>query len=519
MGTTKKRKRLLFWGLASVIMLSLLILQVSASYIVKTLLNKNLPKHLDVKYGELNVNVFSGNIDFQKVSVQIKTKDSNIIEMSGEIDKIAIKSISYLQYLFYNDFALSEIALKAPKIQYYVSDKNRDSTSNRSIPKDLDITVKELKIQNGFLNIWQKNNDSLLLSLGSFNVKVSDIVSNGIKMSEKIPLHFTDHELEASTIAADFGPNEKISIGSIQSKASTIEVKDVRLCTKYDKKELSQRLLKEHDYIDLEVPKINIKGFAMEEVKKRVLFVSDTIIFLRPQLEIYRDKSLPDNTEQRKMYSQLLRELPFKVEVKQAVIDNAKINYQEKIKDIESVGLLSFSDLDAEIENITNREDAALTKINARANLMGQASLSLQWQFDVNSKSDEFLASGTLNNLKADKLNPFLKPNLHVRTEGAVRELYFTFKGNATHSTGDLKLKYDDFKFDVLQKNGRGINKFLSTIGNLFVNDGSESDANGFRHGIIEVERNSEKSFFNYLWINVREGIVKAMTGDGKKKE
>jgi len=80
-------------------------------------------------------------------------------------------------------------------------------------------------------------------------------------------------------------------------------------------------------------------------------------------------------------------------------------------------------------------------------------------------------------------------------------------------------MRYEDFEFSVLKKNRLGVNKLLTFLGNLFINDGSKSDEDGFRYGDIEVERDPTKSFFNYLWMNVKEGMVNTMVGKGKKED
>lgn len=97
--------------------------------------------------------------------------------------------------------------------------------------------------------------------------------------------------------------------------------------------------------------------------------------------------------------------------------------------------------------------------------------------------------------------------------------MYFTISGDAISSTGDIKMKYEDFEFAVLKKDRLGVNKFLTFLGNLFINDGSNSDAAGFRYGHIEATRDPTKSFFNYLWLNVQDGMVNTMLGKGKKDD
>lgn len=127
------------------------------------------------------------------------------------------------------------------------------------------------------------------------------------------------------------------------------------------------------------------------------------------------------------------------------------------------------------------------------------------------------MVSGQFKNFNAKIANTFFESNLNAKAEGKIEQIYFTFNGNNFNSEGDLKMKYEDFKFEILNKKNK-VNKLLTTIGNLFINDGSKTDKDGYRHDKIAVERTKNKSFFNYLWINVEDGLISTLTGDGEKK-
>lgn len=148
---------------------------------------------------------------------------------------------------------------------------------------------------------------------------------------------------------------------------------------------------------------------------------------------------------------------------------------------------------------------------------MGVGKFHLDWEFDVQNLQNTFLISGGLSNFNTANLNDFLVPNLRTQTTGTIDQLYFTISGNDNVATGDIKMSYEDFKFQVLNKERNGIKKVLSFIGNLFVNDGSKADENGYRYGNINVERVKNKSFFNYLWINLQDGLLDVLTSNGKK--
>ena len=174
--------------------------------------------------------------------------------------------------------------------------------------------------------------------------------------------------------------------------------------------------------------------------------------------------------------------------------------------------------VNASIKNLSNtNQNDKKTKISANSNFMAKVPMSLDISFDVTNKEDVFLASGQFENFNAQIVNDFFESNLNAKAEGEIEQIYFTFYGNKMDSKGDLKMKYKDFRFEILNQN-KGVNEFLSAIGNLFVNSGSKTDQDGFRHGKIDVKRNSNKSFFNYLWINVESGLISTLTGDGEKE-
>jgi hypothetical protein len=119
--------------------------------------------------------------------------------------------------------------------------------------------------------------------------------------------------------------------------------------------------------------------------------------------------------------------------------------------------------------------------------------------------------------MPAERMNLFTQPNLKVQLVGEVLQTYFTMQGNPNQSRIDLKLKYDNFEVKVLDKKGQKINKFLSSIANLFIKKDSETSEDDFREAYAEVERDKTKSVFNFLWLNVKAGLLEAMTGGSKK--
>lgn len=214
----------------------------------------------------------------------------------------------------------------------------------------------------------------------------------------------------------------------------------------------------------------------------------------------------------------MIRELPIDLDLKEMRIANGHIGYEELVHSDAPAGRLTFDAISATMLNISNTyAPGGETVINAKATFMESAPIALDWSFDTTQENDIFLAKGTFKDLNLSRVNSFLESNLRSRAKGHANEIYFTISGNAIHSTGDLKMNYENFEFIILKKDRLAINKLLTTIGGIFMNDGSKTDTQGYRNGKMAVERDPTKSFFNYLWLNVREGVINTITGSKKK--
>ena len=105
-------------------------------------------------------------------------------------------------------------------------------------------------------------------------------------------------------------------------------------------------------------------------------------------------------------------------------------------------------------------------------------------------------------------MNSFLRPTMNVEVEGIIKDLQYDFRGNGYNASGNMKLEYEDFKLIVLQSDGTEKNNFLSGIANIFINNDGSSET--LDHKELLVERDRTKSFWNYLWLCIREGALKS---------
>ncbi|WP_445731402.1 hypothetical protein [Mariniflexile sp.] len=485
---------------------------------MENLLSEKIPAHYTVTYSDLDVNILSGNIVFNHPYVTIKNKESLQNHINLKLETLQLNGIGYWDLLFNETLSIQNILLKNPRLHYRpykknTSKKTETKTNNKGIKT---IHIKDFNITNGSIAVMEQSSDSIKLSVSSYNLTISGSTVT-LQSSQQNPITYDGYKFNAQNVILNNSEYETFKMDSIHSNEEAWSLDHVQIIPKYDKKELSKHLSKERDHIKLNIPKVVLEKPDFNFDENRFGMKATTVKILDPILEIYRDKLVPDDLSVKPLYSKSLRNLKFDLEINKVEIKNGYISYAELVETDKEAGVLFFNKVDASLNHITNKKNAKKTDITVHSNLMGKAPLELNWGFDVNNTWDAFEVSGAIQDLPADMMNPFFKPNLNALAEGTLQQMYFSFYGNTTESKGEMKMKYEDFKFKILRQNSFKINKVLTAIGNIFIADGSKTDADGYRFGSIKAERNVTKSFFNYLWINVKSGVVSTLTGNGKK--
>ena len=221
----------------------------------------------------------------------------------------------------------------------------------------------------------------------------------------------------------------------------------------------------------------------------------------------------PDDTSIKPMYSDMLRNMPFLLNIDTLDVKNTRIVYEERMKADRDPGKVVFSNLDGEITNLTNfttNDKFPETRIKASASFMDEAPLSINWNFRVDNRSDWFAIDGNMGTLSAQSINGFLRPSMNVIAEGSIESMSFDFSGNRNKAKGGLNIAYEDFKIEVLKKDGTEKSGFLTTIANIFVKNNGESGEK--INNDLEIERDKTKSFWNYLWSCIKKGALKTFT-------
>lgn len=505
-----------------ILTIGLFYLQWTAESLIANFLKRKLPTYIHYSYDKIEANIYSGQISLKNVHIDILNRNGVGKYARIKLKELKIDGFSYWKLWFMNTIHAKSLQLDSPVFLLYADAKLPSSDSERKGVVDLKrkISLGNFNLSNGSFYMVKNQADSLFLAIKNINLTVTDAYTDKDIIRKRIPIEHQSHELSSDSIFVQVAPYTKLSILHIELKNQLIRLNELALLAKYSPEELAPKYNEERDKYVLRVPSIQLSGVDYG-------FKNDTFFLSVPQSLIHQanlrfrlDKRRAHDPKTHDLYNKTIRELPIHLTLDSIAIVDSKILYEEKRADTPEAGYIFFDSINASARQLSNTYPVGeKTQINASSLFMGNCPVTLDWRFDVNSPKDAFLISGTAKNFNATSVNQFLKYNEKVKAIGTVDEFYFTARGDKHQSEGQVKMKYQDFTFKVLKDDYEKVKRVVTTIGNMLINNGGKTDENGYRHGIIAVERDPEKSFFNYLWVNIRNGLKNTMLGNGKKEE
>ena len=488
----------------------LILVIVGAFLFLNNYLKKEIEKGLEseydssvLSYDDISINTFAGNA----VIRNLKIKEGIF---SLEAEAVNLDDFSYIDYIQDKNITIGRVHLVSPRVVFNKSDSisgNKDSEDEIGEKK---IRVKKFSASGGNIRIIANDSapDSFYSSLK--NLLIEEIVIEKKVEGALLPFTYESVKIDSDSLYYALSDTHYMNSRQIKMRNDNLQIKGFSIIPQYSKEVFDQRISYEQDWIALKTQSINFNGLKFLRGQEQVAVLVSSSTIKNAHMEIYRNKLLPEDTRIKPMYSEMLRNLGFQLHMDSINISNSYIEYQEKVLESRPPGKLSFHNIQADIKNVSNRipdgEDASLTTIEARARFMGETDLSLNWSFDVNNEMDEFQVSGRLGAIEAEHINSFLVPAMNVEAEGNIQSLYYDFYGNRNQANGNMQLSYRDFKVNILKDGEQQRRSLLSRLANLIIkNDRMNEDV---KQEGINTTRDKTKSFWNYLWLCIRDGAL-----------
>ncbi|WZL87771.1 hypothetical protein VS868_09120 [Salinimicrobium sp. 3283s] len=484
------KKKTIIWigaGVAGIILLLFL-----ANLYVKNSIEQQLDEKLQASgYNDLSVNIFLNRFSVENLKLDER-------RFAGSIDKVKVNRLSYTEYLFNNNIEVDEFEIISPSLTFFPKD-----TSAKKSSAQQQVHVKNLRVKNGSFSKQPSDTAAATMYAHIPTARVEDIKS-GMQLSG-----LKNYQLELDTLYLRMNPEHYIDVGSVSAQNGQIDISDFKIRSLFTREEFVQRIPYEKDYVRLDVEKITLDSLNFEMRNDSLYLRNPKMTVARAQLDIYRNKLVADYPNEKPLYSKMLREAPIFLNFEKVEVKNSEIVYEEQVEGAEKPAIVRFAAVNGEINDLHNlKELDTQLKITANADFMQGTPVSIDWTFPVFNPQDKFQISGNFGTLEGEALDPFLIPSLNARARGTVNSVYFNFYGNDDVLQGDFRMEYDEFKVELVNKE-KEKKGFLSAIANLFVDNEQEPDEGGGQD--VRVERTKNKSFWNYAWKGLCEGLLDAV--------
>lgn len=450
------------------------------------------------------------DVDLLQRRIQLKNLDFQAQGKHLQAKEVKLKGIGFFNYIMNDRLKISEVVLQEP--QFTVIQKNtKEKDSAQSFNRN--ISISKFKAIDGIFTLQKKDSADNEVYLRFPRLEISQVKIDSATVNQKIPFKYETYNLRSDSLRVNLNPEHFVAASFLKVDDGRTIIRNFRIIPYYEKEAFDQVVPYEKDRVSLKTDSIELTDLQFHFENDSLHLSNPEMTVTGANLQIYRNKELPDDPSKRPLYSQMLRNSPVKLDFEKVNVKNSKIEYEEKVQAGRPTAIVGFYNIDAEVENIINtnldRKDFPRTKVTANASFQEESPVQLDWSFNTTNLEDKFLISGEFGKIPASALNPMMKPSMNMKAEGAIKEAYFTFTGNEDFLTGDVRLNYDQFRIVLLEEGGRDKKEFLSALANLFVDNDGVSGENAVQE--IQIQRDKNKSFWNFVWQGLRKGMAETL--------
>jgi hypothetical protein len=505
-------------GLGTMLLLAV-ILNIGLNLWIKFQLPKIINRENDsdyyITYKNLDVSLWNDVITADEIVVIPKSALKDSINKSGiyaKVKGVKVQDFKIWNLAFSDKLKAKSITVEEPKVVLYKKKAKYDVKKAVVGPFDKIISVSDIYLNHGNLEILSGENNLPLLSVQNINLQIDGVLITETILAEVIPFQYKNYSFRCDSLYYHSDPFYKIRTKKIKSTKSDLKIAGFEMIPTYSRPGFVGKIPKEKDLYTLMCDSINIDKVDWGFKENDFFFYCNTIRLDHVAANIYRSKEPPNDMRKKDLYNKMLRDLKFDLRIDTLKIRNSILEYEEEKSFEFGAGKLTFNSFNLTATSIcsgfkkTKLPDLKI-KINCR--FMNASPFNVNWKLNVMDKSDGFNINGRLTHFEADKIIPFSKPYMNITTKGIIDEVRFNFTGNDKKATGEFKVEYDDLKFTVYKKDNRKKkNKLLTFITRIFVKKDTKDK---LKNAHIEVERIPEKSFYNFFWRSIEEGLKKIL--------
>ncbi|WP_107040084.1 hypothetical protein [Brumimicrobium mesophilum] len=471
----------------------LAILYVSAIFTLEYYIEKQLKKQENLSYAEFDMS-FGGNFVFKNLKFK-----NDVVEVEAEDVKLSIgimKIISSDTILIKKSFAKN---VKLNQFKLGADSTKVDSNKEKKDKKNTKKTFALNKVQIEGLDFY-----SIELGEDGENDTLTMVIGVGLEANLKNlnDIQFSQLEkLNVKYLRQNAGVLHDIHANNLSYQNHQFEIDTFSLITRYSREDYINHIPQQKEHVQLVAHNLVIDSidFILNKNKLEKIVLNEIQIDSF-DLDVYRDKTIPEYTPHKPTYGQMVQKLNFKIDGNALEAKNSRIRYSMKGEDGE-VSTILLKEVNAKITHLHN-----IKSKNQNALLKGTFSVSPGSIVGVDISYDQFAAVETFildahaMDVETNSLNSMLRPAVNVELNGKITDLkaHMVSKGSAT---GTFSIESQDIAVEMYNEKGKE-RKIISFMASKLLSPPIEKNSK-----VVDFERDPTRSMWRYAWYFVLEGM------------
>ncbi len=548
MAKSRKQKRLWIIG-GSVVLIIAIVLAGVNSYlgikiktVIESQINKNPESDYSIHYDNIGVNIYTGSFHIKDLIIEPRKekKDSLTLHEKQSSFSLKIKSFKINRVDIFDFLETKKLKVKNIKINdidfELLIDKSTKQVKDKKNHEPLNILTKDFRgvlvnnihLNNLSLKITDVNKpDKPILDLHSLSFAITNVLLDSTTVVNPIPVSMESLNLKTKEFVYNSMDYYTISASGFDFilKDSTLKISNFKFVPKYSKAEYNKKIKYENDLFSIKTKEIILHDIHLHKLIFKKMLYSPSLEIVNPDIDIYRDKRLPDAPYKYKpLLASAIKKIPIPFIIDTLIIKKGKLLYGEMQNVTNKPGEIIFNDLFISAYNLTNNakqiSQSPQMQLDLSAKLMGEAKLNVNFQFDLDKTGDYFSVKGKLGKINGKKLNKMVENLLLVRIQSAdIHSVSFYFTANDNQATGEMKMDYENLKIKVLKQEKGKEYKTLSFLANGLILKNNIPASPKYKTGIIHFNRDKNKALPNYLWKSIQSGLVSIVAPVAESKE
>jgi hypothetical protein len=480
------------------------------------IINRENDSPYQITYKDIDVSLVSRNMTATDIVVVPKSSLDSKKGKAGlyaKVKSVEVNGFGIWQIISGKRIDARSIVIDKPSVTLLKANEraidNPKSISSEVVrPFIKIINVSDVFLNHGTIKITGIAKNKRILDVSNVNIKLEGIAITDQTLEETVPFTFKTYAIDCDSIFYKSSQYYHLVTQKIETTNNGLSVKGFKVIPEYDKQTFARIIPMERDLYAISASDIAVNNMTWAFKKEKLNFHATSVILDDVNANIFRSKAPKDDPKKKKLYSEMLRNIKFPMEIDTLKMLHSRVAYEETTEFGKSPGVLTFSKFNMYVTGLQSgygQTKMPDVRIKILCNFMETSRLDVDWRFNVLDKADRFNIRGRFFNFPAEALSEFTKPYLNATFKGSLDEVYFNFNGNDDGAKGDFAINYDDLKVAIYKKKDKKKkNKIISAIANLFVKNDTKDKVTNAE---ISVVRAKDRSFFNLLWRSLEEGL------------